>query len=490
MPIDEHNRALTSHSPFVQAPEAAAPEESPSQPRRATIPSLLYNPIATPIFPNLSGLSPRPISHGREGAISRIGQAVTSGAHPNRRSRSLGHLRSESGKAQGVELPRRRSEEIRWWRESYDPAGPLSPWNSQRPDTAVTTQSQPEVAPLIEEDAAQKFDDGQEPMKEPEPFNFGPFKPSPALAGMKITQAANLEDRVLYLEEKLQRIEHVVSMLENRLSPQSTDEERPPPRALPFIPARSQSQPLTAEFGSESEHGSGRVYSSHDKREMLEPPSTPPQRSGSTTDTTQLSFSASPSDLSALPTSSPLPELSPASKYSSPESMGRPLSISATVKAFHGYNTMPLSKHGSLTAHHYSALMNLIQAEQKARVELEDKVARLERQLNAILTAVIYPNSGPQVSAERKRRGDALREMKDEMETRYHANTDSESEENSIYREQRDLQTPAEELSGYDFSGQEYEEELGVQGAGTPRTMSLSQMTLGKGQFQMQTVDF
>lgn len=170
--------------------------------------------------------------------------------------------------------------------------------------------------------------------------------------------------------------------------------------------------------------------------------------------------------------------------------MGRPLSISAIVKGFHGYSMMPLSKHGSLTAHHYSALMNLIQAEQKARVEVEDKVARLERQLNALLTAMVYPNSGPQVSAERKRRGDALREMKGEMETRYHANSDSESEENSIYRERRDLQTPAEELSGYEFSGQEYEEELGVQGAGTPRTMSLSQMTLGKGQLHMQGVDF
>ncbi|KFY15784.1 hypothetical protein V492_01761, partial [Pseudogymnoascus sp. VKM F-4246] len=214
LPLNQINRGLASHptlsndDPLEQDGEQGI---SSTRPRRATIPSRLFS-NAPGIYTGFDGLSPRPTSHGREGATSRIGQAITSGAHPNRRSKSAGQLKTLAGFTSPI--PKRRSEEIRQWRGSFDPSGPLSPWSSQRPDTAVTAQSQPDPSQQDEEGVPGLAIDGGElremPVVEPEPFNFGPIGPM-AMAGLTITQAANLEDRVLYLEARLREMEQVLT---------------------------------------------------------------------------------------------------------------------------------------------------------------------------------------------------------------------------------------------------------------------------------------
>src|SRR4051794_40750585 len=96
LPLNELSRSLVSHprpSTDDNLVYSGQQDSSPTRPRRATIPSRIFN-NAPHAFSGFSGLSPRPTSQGRDGAISRIGQAVTSGAHPYRRSQSAGQLQS------------------------------------------------------------------------------------------------------------------------------------------------------------------------------------------------------------------------------------------------------------------------------------------------------------------------------------------------------------------------------------------------------------
>ncbi|OBU01864.1 hypothetical protein VE01_00583 [Pseudogymnoascus verrucosus] len=447
LPLNQINRGLASHPTLLNNDPLGQddqPENSPTRPRRATIPSRLFS-NAPAMYTGFSGLSPRPTSHGREGATSRIGQAMTSGAHPNRRSRSAGQLKTLSGFTSP--LPKRRSEEIRQWRSSFDASGPLSPWSSQRPDTAVTAQSQPDPSQQDEEAMPGLAIDGSEANEasypDPEPFNFGPIGPM-AMAGMTITQAASLEDRVLYLEARLREMEQAISSWSPGPHANGHTTAADPQHLQPPIPPKHASRPFSAEFGSGSETLAGRGPHSRDGTPRPVTPTRQP-RSRSTTDTTEPSHG--PGDPSPRRREQ-MEDCSPTSKYSTPESSGAQIATpTGTMRGFPPFSGMPLSKHGSLTAHHYSALLNLIQVERKAREELEEKVGLVERRLGAAMAGVGR-------GEEKRRRSEGLRGMKEEMERR-------EMEVREAMEEDMD--------SDVDM------------GNGTPRTMSLSQLTLGKG---------
>jgi len=126
--------------------------------------------------------------------------AVTSGSHPKRRSRSLGEMREA---ASVHTVARRRSDEIRYWRESYDP-GILSPLSSHKAEAEE---------PIVIDEPEDNRDD--EPQEQPQPFNFGPLG---EMAGMKITQAASLDTRVRRLEERMLKMERVLYSRQNRSS--------------------------------------------------------------------------------------------------------------------------------------------------------------------------------------------------------------------------------------------------------------------------------
>jgi hypothetical protein len=488
MPINEYNRALSSHSPFGTGGDDAGnnlSSEQKTRPRRATIPSNLFTDTKGPGY-NMIGLSPRPPSgHERASEGEVIGYAVTSGSHPNRRSRSLGHLRTASGTAHT--LPRRRSEEIKFWRESYDP-GPLSPWSSQRPDTG---RSLPDQFPAQGDEENLKGE-AEETKKKPEPFNFGPMG---AMAGMKITQAANIEDRVLELEERLRRVEQAYAVLEEKLlatNPTFQDFRE----GVPGLGHSSSTQrPETASDLPTQ-------MSSRDFASQGNPPkiffSDPRERSSSqlssrpTTESTQRSNLDSQGGLSSpLPSSPPIPprNRSSTSAYSPVQSdMGRPLSTSTTVRgvsSIPGQNAMPMSKHGSLTAHHYTALMNLIQAEQNARKQLEVHVDTLQRQLNAVLsTATGYsPSPQPPEHISRPSR-DPRRRRISTMEGESPSNdsgSEYEDEDVDMYQHEDVFQTPAEETLPFEMS-EDVEPE--PESPPAPRTLSLSQMTLPRGALQ------
>ncbi|KAK8027379.1 hypothetical protein PG991_004435 [Apiospora marii] len=191
LPITEFDRALRSHSvgpedmiAIESARNSLQAEPMKYRKRAATTTSRLFN-TKSKDFGDLQGLSPRPASaQGRanqditDDDPSNIGRAITSDILTlHRRSRSLSQLQDDGG-----QLPRRRSDEIRYWRESYT-QGLLSPTSSNaNEDTGFSSANPPE--------SPSKSD----PKTPPQPFNFG------TVVGMKITQAVSIEERIANLE--------------------------------------------------------------------------------------------------------------------------------------------------------------------------------------------------------------------------------------------------------------------------------------------------
>ncbi|KKY30631.1 hypothetical protein UCDDA912_g09429 [Diaporthe ampelina] len=237
MPVNEFDRALRSHSigpDDITAIESArnslsfdALGSSPNR-RRATTATnsklfLMMAPGPRSRGEEWAGLSPRPAStHARgsrftEDDPEEIGRALTSDTGGEnghkRRSRSLSQL-YEVAQEQKDARRRSRSDEIRFWRESYDVPGPLSPLSSNpnENETDIGNEDQLEHGrasmSIAESQAADRA-----PKTPPQPFNFGTLSSMNEMAGMKITQAATLDERFGCLESRVYRLERVVNQL-------------------------------------------------------------------------------------------------------------------------------------------------------------------------------------------------------------------------------------------------------------------------------------
>jgi outer membrane murein-binding lipoprotein Lpp len=488
MPINDFNRALRSHSPLAEETKRktfGTVRDSRdigrrSRPRRSTTPSRLFDPTRTLGYFDWTGLSPRPASsHARDSgayagidAQGPIGFAVTSGSHPNRRSRSLSQLR-DAAEHHGV---RRRSDEIRYWRESYPSYDPdaMSPMSSQhRPEGDSRRATQ-------DGNASQK----PETPEVPQPFNFGPLG---EMSGMKITQAASLETRVSTLEARLERMEKAMENLHDRISVSKLPLRDSPSTSRPRADSSDQSLPR---------HPPNRIYlQTHNPQPeaSYRMQNHSYESSRPSTTSTQPSQYQSYEELSPRPTylaspeptsEAPLLRSNLSARHS--ESMGRPLSTSTTIRGIASSSpdrTISLSKNGSLTAHHYSALLNLITAEQTARQTLEAQVASLQQQVQSLLSqsqsggnraSVIYHRSDQLPS--RKTMGAA------EFSSFEHEESGTESEDEMSYGGEHEevYGTPSEERGNY-AGHDEYEDELAeMETQGEPRTLSLSQLTMGK----------
>ncbi|KAL2161522.1 hypothetical protein VTH06DRAFT_8084, partial [Thermothelomyces fergusii] len=195
-----------------------------------------------------TGLSPRPAS--AQGRASRagaradsddpdeIGRAITSdsGGGHRRRSRSLSGLQDLVGSRQDG---RRRSGEIRYWRESYDPGfpPPLSPDAQDDVDDPGAGDISAPESPAVERPP---------PKTPPQPFDFGFL--SKEMIGMKITRAADLDTRLGTLESRTAQMERVVDRLCH---------------AVPAARRPADSRPsLETETQSQVSAGDGPVYAS------------------------------------------------------------------------------------------------------------------------------------------------------------------------------------------------------------------------------------
>ncbi|EGS17374.1 uncharacterized protein CTHT_0066990 [Thermochaetoides thermophila DSM 1495] len=236
-PISEYDRPLRSHSigpedimmiesarNSLHADAAGIATAQPAEQTRRRA-ATTGNPLLfRPHLHNQEwghGLSPRPASaQGRRSRLgiqtdledpSEIGRAITSdsGHGTRRRSRSLSGLQDL---ASMQSHSRRRSDEIRYWRESYDP-GFTSPISSNIQgdidDTAAGDPSAP-VSPTTD----------RAPRSPPQPpFSFGTVKEEEAAAEDPAPQEeVPIETRVVGLEARTAHLEQLVDKL-SRLVP-------------------------------------------------------------------------------------------------------------------------------------------------------------------------------------------------------------------------------------------------------------------------------
>lgn len=443
LPINEYNRALRSHSPFTETfPLETPPDNAPGTPtlaerrartRRATTPSRLFEPGPD------NGLAPRPAARDSrlftddEGQISAIGYAVTSGSHPNRRSRSLDGLRQAT---QAQLNNRRRSDEIRYWRQSHD-VDALSPMSSQKPDQDLPSATQKE------EHAEAGEIEAEEEKAAVKPFNFGPMG---AMAGMKITEAASLENRMSQMEKKMFQMEKLICQMQGiSATPSGLSLQDPFQGPSSAVPRKSSLKRPTDESS---------VYS-------LPRPVDRPRMKGSSR------RSSSYSRPSTVETQASTTE----------STVTRDLSTSTTIRGMSSSSPPPLTDRD--LSGEYNKLVSFITSEQQARLRLETIVGRLQNQLQEQIRiqsshhpttiSTHHPNS----PFQQTQNAEALMQR-----SAFEADDSSSDEEGNL----DDFRTPNEEIGHYDMNpnmdfGVEDERERKK----AVRTTSLSEFTLNKG---------
>ncbi|KAI4269855.1 MAG: hypothetical protein LQ337_007041 [Flavoplaca oasis] len=353
--------ALGSHSPFpAQLPAASPvaesiipqrPERSPPlrpiRPRRASLPSVILNAQeSTAIGDQLAGLS---FQDAREKGLDNgsIGFAVTSGSNPKRRSRSADDLRHGPKEHRMSPIQwrrwRRRSDEIRYWRESADETAPdfIAPESRQpSPDHAIVRrQGFLEQTPPM----PQEVEHGGPP--HPGDFNFGCLSSGP----MHSQENISLEERMVTLEIKLMDFEYAISKLQADLK---------------SVDVKSPTEDISQHYEASPQPPSNSTFLQPPPRKAIEnsPTSNYDQSPESTPGMQQLPFGIHG------PANQPKP---------------RPTSIATTLKPAQGDRTSRNSM-TELTIEHYTTLITLIRREQSARIRLEDQVTMLEQELRSM----------------------------------------------------------------------------------------------------------
>ncbi|KAF9879901.1 hypothetical protein CkaCkLH20_02712 [Colletotrichum karsti] len=367
LPITEYDRALRSHS---IGPQDITTIESvrnslnidPAQSSRKRAATSTISQIYSAPFRRegeLAGLSPRPASthvrgsrlfHSDDDDPEEIGRAITSDVGHKRRSRSLSGLNNPEVRAD----LRRRSDEIRYWRQSYDQGFGASPASTYPPDHENQFAG---IAPMdMPESPVSPIEQAQTPIHTPpQPFSFGNLTHMNVMAGMKITQAASIETRIETLESRMQRMEDVVTQLCNSV-PGFQVQVNQPVRPAPPVPGSNPSQSSTA---------------TNPVIQQVARQSAPSSRYSNSAQS-NTSFGEAPTYVGSLHI---------------PTGMNRPTSNS-TIRGVTSLPAMPRTDAGrtteTFTADHYTMLLALLETERSSRQALESQVKKLTRRINMI----------------------------------------------------------------------------------------------------------
>ena len=259
-----------------------------------------------------------------------IGFAVTNGCNPKRRSRSAGAFRDSEHRMSPIQWRRfrRRSDEIRYWRQSTDLA-----------TLGLKDFDSPDMAPKDDVDAA---DDNAGDIDETNrDFNFG-------LSGesMPNQERIGLEERIITLEIKLMDFEYALSKFQagsirsSRRHSHSGETKRQDPTDNYFsnqTPASAEQSPALS---------------------LETPPMSP----------SKFAYDATPKQ---RPTS--------VATTMKPSNSGN-----TTHRKDNSIDRSVRSSLAGLTIDHYTTLITLIRHEQVARVRLEQQVSMLQRRLEQV----------------------------------------------------------------------------------------------------------
>ncbi|KAH7162711.1 hypothetical protein B0J13DRAFT_517967 [Dactylonectria estremocensis] len=462
LPITEFDRALRSHS--VRPEDVRAIESARNSLSAEFGLSQKMNPRRSKET-DLTGLSPRPASsQGRDSRTAQrdddpaeIGRAITSDfTGSRRRSRSLSGLPEVD---EDQSKARRRSDEIRYWRESYDP-GFMSPVSSDAPEVE-------DIAPM----GAEATD--KDPLKAPpEPFHFGTFPTMREIGGMKITQAANLEIRVSNLEARVYRLEQVLNQVCHDL-PEFPSQTDPPYRSAPPIPIEEASFEYTISRPLTSPASQTRINGVRDSFR-----SGSHKRSDSAGSFDEAAAFHTILDSDTLPT---------------PNMPGRPTSTT-TIRGVSSLPTLSKDSTGPFTMDHYATLLALVHTERSAREVLESQVKSLGYQVSVLAKSTVPRRDtryDPPPTAKSFGDRSAFDHDDDENEPELAMVIDTQArsidpEDSGIGTAHGDeseysetYETPREEGYGFGAFGEDLEEEHLSQKK-SARTLSLSQLTQAK----------
>ncbi|KIE00020.1 hypothetical protein MAJ_04076, partial [Metarhizium majus ARSEF 297] len=382
MPITEFDRALRSHSigPEDVMAITSVRNSISADVRMSDKNVAAFEPsthLASPRWAGgskLAGLSPRPASSQDRGTRmagfsddpSEIGRAISSEAHGlKRRSRSLSVMPSLELASQGV--VRRRSAEIRYWRESY--AAPfMSP---------TSTTADDEIRQLLSGDTEEFTSSAEQRVVTPEQtvlMEAAETKEVQTPTSIKTTEPAgaserlSLDSRVSSLETRMSRLEGIVLQLGQSI---------PALRQPSTTQMRSSGGPRQAQLQTPDHiiHSMriqpGDFSLADEHRQSTSRPST------RHSDASKMTFG----DISDSTPRATI--LSPVDGEARPNFLAAPRGLDATSK----------SRHGSLTFEHYTNLMALFETERSARESLEAQVRSLGRQIQVMRKSMVYTNA-------------------------------------------------------------------------------------------------
>lgn len=466
LPITEFDRALRSHSirpEDVRAIESArnslCADFGLSPARMNTLGALRAREST------LAGLSPRPASsHGRESHQDHsddnpedIGRAITNdyagSTAVRRRSRSLSGL-PEADEDHGS--TRRRSDEIRYWRESYGPTF-IPPVSSDAPEG--------EAPAMLDDKETSNHKEGH-PQMTPEPFHFGTYGSMNGLEGMKITQAATLDTRMSNLESRVHRLEQVLNQVcdaTRGLQPHLDRDQQAPAFAVDKSP-----NPVGARLSNSSAKA--------EDAENIKTTGGPRQEPGSPTPPNEAGVYLEPFKNSINSRSS--------------DGSNRPISTT-TIRGVAGIS---MNAPNFLTAEDYTTLMALVHKERSARETLELQVQKLGHQLSILTNSIAMSHNSqldppPTAKSFGDRSafdpdGEDLSSLSIVVKPQTHNMVDPEDSgigtghgDESEYSDT--FETPREEGHNFGAFGEDLDEEHQAQ-TKAARTLSLSQLTMGK----------
>ncbi|MCJ1381866.1 hypothetical protein MMC17_004978 [Xylographa soralifera] len=358
LPIQEISRtsALGSHSPLnpplgprVTSVATDVLEPSFVRPRGASLPSVIINPPEPVVLPPGEASREEKETEVHTVEDGNIGFAITSGSNPRRRSRSAdafydatrGHRMSPIQWRQW----RRRSDEIKYWRDSVAESPALK--SKFDDDDGSSLDAAQEEAPVPDDGTRDQEDDINR-----DTFDFGILASS-----MQEQEPISIEERVMTMEVKLMDLEYAIS----KIQAQSQSPVNPSPDVKP-----SAARERNLSFGSAASESSLQA-------KAMEQSTTTNEGSESTQPTSQ------------------------SSNEPSVKQKVRPISNAPTIRPAKietqssNVQEMPPKRNRnsitSLTIDHYTTLIGLIRREQAARIRLEDQVTDLQRQIMSMKTA-------------------------------------------------------------------------------------------------------
>ena len=272
-----------------------------------------------------------------------IGFAVTSGSNPKRRSRSADDLRDGTKEHRMSPIQwrrwRRRSDEIRYWRESADESAPTPESRQPSPDRVLARRQG-----FVEQTPPMPEEREHSPAPEPGEFNFGLSS-----GAMQSQEHTSLEERLVTLEIKLMDFEYAISKLQ--ADTKSVD-------------VKSPTEDISQHYEASPQMPSNPSLLQPPHKRVMEnsPTSNYDQSPESTPGLQQLPFGIH------HPANQPKP---------------RPASIATTLKPARGERNSRNSM-TELTIEHYTTLITLIRREQAARIRLEDQVSELQQELQSL----------------------------------------------------------------------------------------------------------